>query len=59
MINFTLYTANTVGNSKTSVFPNKHVVTDKASSNKLFSLTTSLRNIKTTIAKVTTSFSLM
>lgn len=31
MINFTLYTANSVGNSKTSVFPNKHVVTDKAS----------------------------
>lgn len=31
MINFALYTANTVGNSKTSVFPTKHVVTDKAS----------------------------
>lgn len=31
MINFALYTANTVGNSKTSVFPTKHVVTDKES----------------------------
>ncbi|ENI7840820.1 primase C-terminal domain-containing protein [Listeria monocytogenes] len=31
MINFVLYTANTVGNSKTSVFPTKNVVTDKAS----------------------------
>lgn len=31
MINFTLYTANSVGNSKTSVFPTKAVVTDKVS----------------------------
>ena len=31
MINFTLYTSNSVGNSKTSVFPTKYVVTDKAS----------------------------
>ncbi|GED80615.1 MULTISPECIES: hypothetical protein [Amylolactobacillus] len=31
MINFTLYTAKSVGNSKTSVFPNKYVVSDKAS----------------------------
>ena len=31
MINFTLYTANTVGNEKNSLFPTKAVVTDKAS----------------------------
>ena len=31
MINFALYTANTVGNSKNSVFPTKHMITDKAS----------------------------
>ena len=31
MINFTLYTANSVGNSKNSLFPTKAVVTDKAS----------------------------
>ncbi len=31
MINFTLYTANSVGNEKNSLFPTKAVVTDKAS----------------------------
>ncbi|EAE9683747.1 DNA primase [Listeria monocytogenes] len=31
MINFTLYTANSVGNEKNSLFPTKAVITDKAS----------------------------
>lgn len=59
MINFTLYTSNSVGNSKTSVFPTKYVVTDKASLQQAVQFDHVTAKYKNNYRKEITSSSLM